>query len=301
MPIDDSYNPSIHRINHAVKSRAIHPERPIPETPSILLRFASPPDDLIEKVQSKIDALIGTAEVKKGEFLPPSRITEADQDEVPPKAKGKRVRDTVKPISGLDVDALLGEGEKSDIDPDNAVPGFKQALAATEELSEIEDATKQMGNITNTLITESFGDSKYARALECLAVMREELINLEEPGLYNTYVRDMKKQLLSGALGGDRRDFWFKIRWTRMGLIDKKQSEVSVVTPEEAEEVSTQFFLAVNYRHANTHAVLQVEVMGECTMACISTILFVAWSVPRWSGSHPSSCCFTKAPLANAT
>ncbi|KAH6998760.1 SPOC like C-terminal domain-containing protein [Ilyonectria sp. MPI-CAGE-AT-0026] len=220
VPIDDSYNPAIHRINHAVKSRAIHPERPIPETPSILLRFASPPDDLIEKVQSKIDALIGTAEVKK----------------VPPKAKGKRVRDTVKPISGLDVDALLGEGEKSDIDPDNAVPGFKQALAATEELSEIEDATKQMGAITNTLITESFGDSKYARALECLAVMREELINLEEPGLYNTYVRDMKKQLLSGALGGDRRDFWFKMRWTRMGLIDKKQSEVSVVTPEEAEE-----------------------------------------------------------------
>ncbi|KAH7170292.1 SPOC like C-terminal domain-containing protein [Dactylonectria macrodidyma] len=220
VPIEDTYNPSIHRINHAVKSRAIHPDMPIPETPSILLRFESPPEDLIERVQSRIDALIELAEVKK----------------VPPKAKGKRTRDAVKPISGLDVDALLGEGEKGDIDPDNAVPGFKQALAVTEELSEIEDATKQMGAITNALITESFGDSKYAQAMECLAVMREELINLEEPGLYNTYVRDMKKQLLSGALGGDRRDFWFKIRWTRMGLIEKKQSEVSDVTPEEVEE-----------------------------------------------------------------
>ncbi|KAI5465546.1 SPOC like C-terminal domain-containing protein [Mariannaea sp. PMI_226] len=218
--LDDTYNPLIHRIGHAVKTRAIHPEKPVPDTPSILLRFSRPPDDLIEKVQSRVDTLIEAAEVKK----------------VPPKAKGKRARDTVKPISGLDVDALLAEKKKEHIDPDNAVPDFKQALAATEELSEIEDAAKQMGVITNTFIMESFGDSKYPRALECLGVMREELINLEEPSLYNTFMRDMKKQLLSGALGGDRRDFWFKVRWSRLGLIDKKQSEVSDVTPEEADE-----------------------------------------------------------------
>ncbi|KAI8671551.1 ATP-dependent DNA helicase II subunit 2 [Fusarium keratoplasticum] len=220
-PIDDTFNPTIHRINHAVKSRAVYPEKPIPDTPSILLRFASPPEDLIEKVQSKIDALVEVADVKK----------------VPPKVKGKRGREAVKPISGLDVDALLGEEErKEEIDPDNAVPEFKQMLAATEEVAQIEEAAKQMGAIITTFITESFGDAKYARAMECLGVMREELTNLEEPGLYNTFVRDMKKQLLSGDLGGDRRDFWFKVRWSRMGLIDKKQSEVSTVSPEEADE-----------------------------------------------------------------
>ncbi|KAI8721123.1 ATP-dependent DNA helicase II subunit 2 [Fusarium sp. LHS14.1] len=220
-PIDDTFNPTIHRINHAVKSRAVYPEKPIPDTPSILLRFASPPEDLIEKVQSKIDSLVEVADVKK----------------VPPKVKGKRGREPVKPISGLDVDALLGEEErKEEIDPDNAVPEFKQMLAATEEVAQIEEAAKQMGAIITTFITESFGDAKYARAMECLGVMREELTNLEEPGLYNTFVRDMKKQLLSGDLGGDRRDFWFKVRWSRMGLIDKKQSEVSTVSPEEADE-----------------------------------------------------------------
>ncbi|WAO88574.1 ATP-dependent DNA helicase II subunit 2 [Fusarium falciforme] len=220
-PIDDTFNPTIHRINHAVKSRAVYPEKPIPDTPSILLRFASPPEDLIEKVQSKIDTLVEVADVKK----------------VPPKVKGKRGREAVKPISGLDVDALLGEEErKEEIDPDNAVPEFKQMLAATEEVAQIEEAAKQMGAIITTFITESFGDAKYARAMECLGVMREELTNLEEPGLYNTFVRDMKKQLLAGDLGGDRRDFWFKVRWSRMGLIDKKQSEASTVSPEEADE-----------------------------------------------------------------
>ncbi|KAJ4169970.1 ATP-dependent DNA helicase yku80 [Fusarium falciforme] len=217
-PIDDTFNPTIHRINHAVKSRAVYPEKPIPDTPSTLLRFASPPEDLIEKVQSKIDTLVEVADFR-------------------PRSKGKRGREAVKPISGLDVDALLGEEErKEEIDPDNAVPEFKQMLAATEEVAQIEEAAKQMGEIITTFITESFGDAKYARAMECLGVMREELTNLEEPGLYNTFVRDMKKQLLAGDLGGDRRDFWFKVRWSRMGLIDKKQSEASTVSPEEADE-----------------------------------------------------------------
>ncbi|POR33208.1 ATP-dependent DNA helicase II subunit 2 [Tolypocladium paradoxum] len=219
-PIDETYNPAVHRVNHAVKMRAVHTERPIPETPSVLLRFSSPPEDLIEKVQSRIDALVDVAEVKK----------------VPPKAKGRRQRETAKPISGLDVDALLGEEKKGHVSKENAVPDFKRALVSAEEISEIGDAAKQMGAIIRSLVTDSFGDSKYSQALECIGVMREELMNLEEPGVYNSFVRDLKKGLLSGALGGDRRDFWFKIRWSRLGLVEQDQSEVSNVTLEEAEE-----------------------------------------------------------------
>lgn len=158
---------------------------------------------------------------------------------MPPKAKGKRQRETVKPISGLDVDALLGEPKKEPISAENAIPDFKRALNASDEVQQIADATKQMGAIVRSLVTDSFGDSKYAQAMENIGAMREELTNLEEPGLYNSFVRDLKKSLLSGALGGDRRDFWFKLRWAKLGLIDKSQSEVSTVTPEEADEVSS--------------------------------------------------------------
>jgi ATP-dependent DNA helicase 2 subunit 2 len=136
------------------------------------------------------------------------------------------------------VDALLSGDKKEKISADNAIPEFKQALGSSEEVEQIEDAAKQMGSIVKTLVTDSFGDSKYERAMECIGVMREELISLEEPGLYNNFVRDMKKGLLSGALGGDRRDFWFKLRWSRRGVIDQGQSEFSNVTPEQAEEVS---------------------------------------------------------------
>ncbi|EHK41263.1 hypothetical protein TRIATDRAFT_295201 [Trichoderma atroviride IMI 206040] len=218
--IDEIYNPAIHRINHAIKQRAVHPERPVPEIPPVLLRFAAPPTELVETVQATIDSLIKAADVKK----------------VPPKAKGKRQREAVKPISGLDVDALLGGEKKGSISPENAIPDFKRALNSSEEVEQIADATKQMGAIVQSLITDSFGDNKYAQAMESIGVMREELINLEEPGQYNEFVRDLKKKLLSGTLGGDRRDFWFKMRWAKLGLIIQSQSEASTVTLEEADE-----------------------------------------------------------------
>ncbi|KAM0515279.1 hypothetical protein ACHAPE_006236 [Trichoderma viride] len=218
--IDEIYNPAIHRINHAIKQRAVHPERPVPEIPPVLLRFAAPPTELVETVQATIDSLIKAADVKK----------------VPPKAKGKRQRETVKPISGLDVDALLGGEKKGAISPENAIPDYKRALNSSEEVEQIADATRQMGAIVQSLITDSFGDNKYAQAMESIGVMREELINLEEPGQYNEFVRDLKKKLLSGTLGGDRRDFWFKMRWAKLGLIIQSQSEASTVALEEADE-----------------------------------------------------------------
>lgn len=136
------------------------------------------------------------------------------------------------------MDALLGEDTKGKVTPENAVPDFKRALALSSEVSEIEEAARQMGEIIRSLVSNSFGDSKYAQAVECIGAMREELINMEEPQLYDSFVRELKKGLLSGALGGDRRDFWFKVRWSRLGLVEKSQSEVSNVTQDEAEEVS---------------------------------------------------------------
>lgn len=56
-------------MNNAVKKRAAHPDKPVPEIPASLLKYASPPEDLIEKVRPRIDTLIGLAEVKKGGFI----------------------------------------------------------------------------------------------------------------------------------------------------------------------------------------------------------------------------------------
>ncbi len=140
-------------------------------------------------------------------------------------------------MSGLDVDALLGREKRAKITTENAIAEFKQMLETAEDISSIKEAAKQMGTIIRSLITHSLGDSGYGRAIANLATMREELINMEEPDLYNNFVKDLKKRLLGGELGGDRRDMMWEIRKARLGLIDKKASEVSDVTENEVTEV----------------------------------------------------------------
>jgi ATP-dependent DNA helicase 2 subunit 2 len=150
----------------------------------------------------------------------------------------KRKGETEKPLSGLDVEGLLGREKRAKISPDNAIPEFKQMLATTEEMKTINDATKQMISIIEDKIQHSTGNMGYGTAVECIGVLREELTELEEPGLFNDFMKDLKEKLKMGKLGGDRREMWYLIRSNRLGLIDKKLSPFSDVSEEESKQVS---------------------------------------------------------------
>ncbi|KAI4591622.1 ATP-dependent DNA helicase II subunit 2 [Pestalotiopsis sp. 9143b] len=210
------------------------PALPVPPMPAILGKYAFPDPDLVKNAQSRLDDLIATAELKK----------------VPPKAKGRRVKgeqNTRKPISGLDVDALLREpGKKrTKVDPDNVIPSFKQMMDTSEDESVFSEAAKQIGEVIRELVTESFGDLNFDRATENLGVFRQYMVNFEEPQLYNDFLKDFKKRLFSGTLGGDRREFWFtNVRKPKLGLIDSVESDVSKITPEEASENLLESFNA---------------------------------------------------------
>ncbi|OAA58538.1 ku family DNA-binding protein [Niveomyces insectorum RCEF 264] len=228
--LDDNYSPIIYRVNKALAFRAVNPNKPyVHQDNDFVTRFDHPPAGLVDKARTQIDALIRAADVKK----------------VPPKAKGRAGRDARanKPISGLDIDALLGseptvkkEGQRWTVSPDNAIPEFKQALAGTTEVEQIADLLKQMGRIVESLIATSTGDVHYARAAENLRVMREEMIGLEEPALYNTFLTDLKARLAADELGGPRLDMWWTIRTTGLGLITKSESDESDVDDETARE-----------------------------------------------------------------
>lgn len=149
------------------------------------------------------------------------------------------------------MDALLGEKKRTTISLENAIPEFRQTLAAAEDDATIESAAKQMGDIVRKLIHDSFADVSYARAAENLRVMREELVSLEVPGLYNKFLRGLKKSILSGELNGDRREMWFKhIIGGQLGLITQDESEASEVTADEAKAVSLLLQQCPTYRRA---------------------------------------------------
>lgn len=220
---EDTFSPIVHHIGHIIRWRATHPDPSLPMPPpsGILIKYANPPADLLEASTGQFEALKKAARVSK----------------VPPKVKGRGKRNRAerdKPISGLDIDALLGNPNRVKIDPSNLVPSFKNALAASDDLEAIKEAAQSMSTEIRSLIKSSVGDSGYGRAMEALRVMRDELTELEEPEIWNEFIRDLKSKLLEGKLNGNRKDMWWKVRGSRYGLVDRKRSFVSDVTEEEA-------------------------------------------------------------------
>jgi ATP-dependent DNA helicase 2 subunit 2 len=66
MQIDDSYSPSVHRINQAIRQRAVHPSDPIAPPAEVLMKWSLPPQELVSASASQLQKLVGAAEVKKG-------------------------------------------------------------------------------------------------------------------------------------------------------------------------------------------------------------------------------------------
>lgn len=94
-----------------------------------------------------------------------------------------------------------------------------------------------MAKIIETQITHSLGHSNYDRVIEGLGTMREELVDYEEPVIYNDFVRQLKSKMLREELGGDRRELWWFVRKGKLGLIGKSEADTSAVEEEEAQEV----------------------------------------------------------------
>ncbi|OJD25492.1 hypothetical protein ACJ73_03141 [Blastomyces percursus] len=217
MPIEDSFSPLLHRTDQAIRWRAVHPSEPLPAVPEILQKLSRQPDDLQAQSKDTLNKLIAASDGRK------------------------RDRDTDKPLSGLNVEELLQTEKRAKISTDNAIPEFKQLLVSSQDLDAVKDAVKQMSAIIESQIRHSLGDANYDRVVEGLGTMKEELVAFEEPALYNDLIRGLKAKLLGNDLGGDRREMWWYIRKNRLGLIDRKLSELSDVTEEEARAVSSRF------------------------------------------------------------
>lgn len=118
-------------------------------------------------------------------------------------------------------------------------------LSRAESVETIHDAVKQMANIVEMQVKHSLGDANYDRVVEGLGTMREELVDYEEPALYNEFLRTLKGKILGEELGGDRRELWWLIRKSKLGLIDRTVSERSEVEEDEAKKVSFDGFVVV--------------------------------------------------------
>lgn len=66
MPIEDTYSPLFHRINQAIRRRAVQPNEAITPPADILLRYSNPPSELVSKTAPQLKDLATAADIKKG-------------------------------------------------------------------------------------------------------------------------------------------------------------------------------------------------------------------------------------------
>ncbi|CAG8951924.1 hypothetical protein HYFRA_00005729 [Hymenoscyphus fraxineus] len=219
MKVDETYSPAIHRINKAIRDRASNPKAPVAKPADVLMQWSKPPAELVSKTSSELQKLTESAKTKK----------------VPAKKKGKRfTRETKAPLSGLDVDDLLNRETPQEITKENAIPAFKQRLRLTKSDKEIGVAVKKMDAVICDIIKESTLENGYARALENVRVVREEMVLLEQWEIYNDFIKELKMKILGEKLGVNRRSFFLSIKTAKLGLIDERLVDHSPVTEEEA-------------------------------------------------------------------
>jgi ATP-dependent DNA helicase 2 subunit 2 len=68
LPIEDSFSPLLHRLDAAIRYRAVHPGDPILEPAERLTEFSHPTEEMVAKSKSHLEKLISTADVKKGTY-----------------------------------------------------------------------------------------------------------------------------------------------------------------------------------------------------------------------------------------
>jgi ATP-dependent DNA helicase 2 subunit 2 len=66
LPIDESFSPLLHRIESAVRYRAVHPNDPVLDPSERLTEFAHPSEDMVKNSKSHLEKLMSVADVKKG-------------------------------------------------------------------------------------------------------------------------------------------------------------------------------------------------------------------------------------------
>ena len=64
----DTFSPILHRIDQAVRWRAVYPTESIPPPYDILTKYSKPPEELQGKARQALERLIATADVKRGKL-----------------------------------------------------------------------------------------------------------------------------------------------------------------------------------------------------------------------------------------
>ncbi|KAI8379437.1 SPOC like C-terminal domain-containing protein [Radiomyces spectabilis] len=256
---EDTYNPAPWRLNEAIKMRALNEAAPVPDThPTLAQELRMVPEleeknkDHIEKMKElfkikKVDVKAAKkrgygagrerdgAQPQEGAGMP--SVEDIISSQVDGQTKKVKVEDQASYDAAMQ--SMLKKDVR-DISSVNPVADFKAMIANTNE-DLVTEAVDKMGKMVITLVTTSFGDQYYSKAMDCLKTMRStaaEALQEDEAGAFNQHLYQLRSECDINNPNSRRLDFWKQMKDQHMTLITKdesKDADVANVTKEDAD------------------------------------------------------------------
>ncbi|XP_062604717.1 X-ray repair cross-complementing protein 5-like [Saccostrea cucullata] len=226
------FNPYFQRLYQCLQHRALEPHEPLPELSPLIANSLKPPQEVVTRCEAqcdKIKELFKLEVVKKKEDKTGENMFKQKEEEEPSSKKIKLDDDLGGGLAGMTKADVTEVGTVTPVDDFITLINQRDA-------DRFEEASKQMQQRVEQLVTDSFGPQFYGKASDCLKALREQSVKKSEPTLYNNFMKKFKDFLIEKG----RRDFWELIVDEKLGLITKTESEDSRVTLEEAKAFTTE-------------------------------------------------------------
>ncbi|KAJ3055533.1 X-ray repair cross-complementing protein 5 [Rhizophlyctis rosea] len=243
------FNPVYQRLYQCIAHRACHPDdHSLPPIDTRIVDCINPNPDVVEKSREALEKV-------KEAFT----ITKVQNDKVSSK---RAWASRAAAAAGLDTEAVLDQNdengpnkrvktEEDNFGPDMSVRQLTErvvdkvgtvdpvsdfnAMFRRRDVDLISDAVQQMSDVTVKLITESFGDQLYPKAMDCLVALRAGCAKEDESDTFNSWLRELKRMLTQGA-HTRHSEFWRRVVEKKITLITKEEAGDSNVARGEAEE-----------------------------------------------------------------
>ncbi|KAI9101648.1 SPOC like C-terminal domain-containing protein [Phlyctochytrium arcticum] len=239
----DVFNPAWQRLYQCIADRAIHPEKKeLPPVDPKISACIDPIWEMLEKAKAPAKKLAEAFVISKVE----KKGTKRGIDSVNPAVRTEDVLNlgaTSSPANGVKVEEESADMRMQDlmerrvdsvttIDP---VSDF-EAMVNDRREDRVSEAVKQMTGVIQKLVSESFGDQLYDKAMSCLVVLREKCAQENESIEYNDWFRQFK-QFLTSESARQHMTFWNRVCDKKISLITHNEALESAVTQAESDNV----------------------------------------------------------------
>ncbi|KAK7091978.1 hypothetical protein V1264_009592 [Littorina saxatilis] len=225
-----TFNPYFQRVYQCLQHRALHPDEPLPELSPLIARCLQRPQAVEVACQAsaeklgkafKLERVAKKKEDKSGEAM----FKENGASKEGPAAKRPKMDDDL--AGGIQAITKAKVTEVGTVTP---IEDFQDLISRKDE-DLFEKACEQMQERIQQIVTDSFGQQFYGKAMDCLKALRTESIKKSESNNFNDFIQDFKDTLITKG----RRDFWDKIIAEKQCLVSKMECEESDISKEEAD------------------------------------------------------------------